>query len=67
MYRETTLKIKEISDTIHYSWFKKFYGDANLEHFHIILSYLSLRHRHDDAPTLWHSENDTVRISGSGL
>jgi hypothetical protein len=38
MYQKTIEKIKEFNDKIDYSWFKKFYGEANLEHFHIILA-----------------------------
>ncbi|MCL2347389.1 MAG: DUF4932 domain-containing protein [Planctomycetaceae bacterium] len=36
MYQKTEEKIKAINDKIDYSWFKKFYGDANLDYFHIV-------------------------------
>jgi hypothetical protein len=36
MYQKTEQRIKTISDKIDYSWFKRFYGDAKLEHLHIV-------------------------------
>jgi len=38
MYRKMEEKIEAINDKIDYSWFKSFYGDADLEHFHVILN-----------------------------
>jgi len=38
MYRKTGEKIKAINDKINYAWFKEFYGDADLERFHVIFS-----------------------------
>lgn len=38
MYQKTEQRIKEINDKVDYSWFKKFYGDADLEHLHVFLS-----------------------------
>jgi hypothetical protein len=36
MYQKVGQRIKAINDKIDYSWFKKFFGDANLEHFHLV-------------------------------
>jgi len=41
MYLKTEEKIKAITDKIDYSWFQKFYGDANLERFRIVPSCIS--------------------------
>ena len=38
MYRKTEQKFKVINDKINYTWFKEFYGDANLERFHFLIS-----------------------------
>ena len=36
IYQQAEEKIKAINDKIDYSWFERFYGSANLEHFYII-------------------------------
>ena len=41
MYQQTEAKIKTITDTIDYSWFARFYGEAHLERFHIVTSCIS--------------------------
>ena len=39
-YRKTEQNFKAINDKIDYSWFKKFFGDVNLEHWHFVLTYI---------------------------
>ncbi|MCL2304563.1 MAG: DUF4932 domain-containing protein [Planctomycetaceae bacterium] len=38
VYQKIEQQIKTINDKIDYAWYKRFYGDANLEHFHVILN-----------------------------
>jgi hypothetical protein len=38
VYQKIEQKVKTINDKIDYSWFKKFYGNTNLEHFHVIIT-----------------------------
>ena len=40
MYQKAKQNIKTINDKIDYSWFKQFYSNDNLEHFHFIISYV---------------------------
>jgi len=40
LYQKAKQNIKAVNDNIDYLWFKQFYGAANLEHFHVIISYV---------------------------